>query len=181
MKPSKMRNRQIWQASHSVRSRQLGAALSADLRSRHSRRSVRVVSGDTVRVVRGEYKDVEGKVSRVFALDGRIAIEGVKKEKGKGEKFDVQIHSTNVVVTSLNGDDHVRTARIRGERGARATAPGHGEAGAVAAGAHDAAAPDPHEPPKASAPDADAPKADAPEGGARAGTGAKGSAKEADP
>jgi len=132
MKPSKMRNRQIWRASHSVRSRQLGAALSPDLRSRHSRRSVRVVAGDTVRVVRGEYKDVEGRVSRVFALAGRIAIEGVKKEKGKGEKFDVQIHSTNVVVTSLNGADSRRMARIRGERGAGRPAPPPGGAQAPA-------------------------------------------------
>jgi len=132
MKPSKMRNRQIWRASHSVRSRQLGAALSPDLRSRHSRRSVRVVAGDTVRVVRGEYKDVEGRVSRVFALAGRIAIEGVKKEKGKGEKFDVQIHSTNVVVTSLNGADSRRMARVRGERGAGRPAPPPGGAQAPA-------------------------------------------------
>jgi len=132
MKPSKMRNRQMWRASHSVRSRQLGAALSPDLRSRHSRRSVRVVAGDTVRVVRGEYKDVEGRVSRVFALAGRIAIEGVKKEKGKGEKFDVQIHSTNVVVTSLNGADSRRMARVRGERGAGRPAPPPGGAQAPA-------------------------------------------------
>ena len=115
MKPSKMRNKQIWQATHNVRSRQLGAALSSDLRQKHSRRSVRVVMGDTVKVVRGEYKDVEGKVSSVFAIGGRIAIEGVKKEKGKGEKFDVEIHSSNVVVTTLNSDDSRRMKRIRGE------------------------------------------------------------------
>jgi len=93
---------------------------------------VRVVAGDTVRVVRGEYKDVEGRVSRVFALAGRIAIEGVKKEKGKGEKFDVQIHSTNVVVTSLNGADSRRMARVRGERGAGRPAPPPGGAQAPA-------------------------------------------------
>ncbi len=133
MKPSKMRNKQIWQATHNVRSRQLGAALSSDLRQKHSRRSVRVVMGDTVKVVRGEYKDVEGKVSSVFALGGRIAIEGVKKEKGKGEKFDVEIHSSNVVVTTLNSDDSRRMKRIRGEstRGhsGSSEAAGHGAKG----------------------------------------------------
>ncbi len=147
MKPSKMRNKQIWQATHNVRSRQLGAALSSDLRQKHSRRSVRVVMGDTVKVVRGEYKDVEGKVSSVFAIGGRIAIEGVKKEKGKGEKFDVEIHSSNVVVTTLNSDDSRRMKRIRGEstRGhsGSSEAAGHsakGTADSAAKGTADSAA-----------------------------------------
>ena len=185
MKPSKMRNRQIWQASHSTRSRQLGAALSPDLRSRHSRRSVRVVAGDTVRVVRGEYKDVEGHVSRVFTLGGRIAIEGVKKEKGKGEKFDVQIHSTNVVVTSLNGDDSRRMARIRGERGAGSPAPAAARpAGKAPEPAADAATSTKYWPggsrydPPASTPSAG--KAASPKGPGTVGGGAAGAAGEAE-
>ena len=185
MKPSKMRNRQIWQASHSTRSRQLGAALSPDLRSRHSRRSVRVVAGDTVRVVRGEYKDVEGHVSRVFTLGGRIAIEGVKKEKGKGEKFDVQIHSTNVVVTSLNGDDSRRMARIRGERGAGSPAPAAARpAGKAPEPAADAATSTKYWPggsrydPPASTPSAG--KAASPKGAGTVGGGAAGAAGKAE-
>lgn len=114
MKPTKMRNKQIYQATNTMRSRQLGAALSADLRKKHEKRSIRVVVGDTVKVTRGEYKDVEGKVSTVNLLAGRISVEGVKKEKGKGEKFDVLIHASNVVVTALKTDDPWRTKKLKG-------------------------------------------------------------------
>lgn len=115
MKPTKMRNKQIYRASHVVRSQQLGASLSKDLRKKHERRSVRVVIGDTVRVTRGEYKDVEGKVSKVDPISSRIAVEGVKKEKGQGEKFDVMIHASNVLVTSLKTDDSWRMKKLKGE------------------------------------------------------------------
>ncbi len=115
MKPTKMRNRQIYGASHVVRSLQLGASLSKDLQKKHERRSIRVVVGDTVKIVRGEYKDVEGKVSKVDTISGRIAVEGVKKEKGQGEKFDVMIHASNVLVTTLKTDDSWRMKKLKGE------------------------------------------------------------------
>ena len=37
-----------------------------------------------------------------------VAIEGNKKEKLKGEKIDVYIHSTNMIITSLITDDKWR-------------------------------------------------------------------------
>ena len=63
---------------------------------------------DTVNVIRGEYKGIKGKVSKISTNNSSIAIEGNKKEKLKGDKIDVYIHSSNVVVTSLNTDDKWR-------------------------------------------------------------------------
>ena len=114
MKPTKMRNKQIYRASLTVRSRQLGGCLSKELQKKHERRSIRIVVGDTVKVIRGEYTDVEGKVSKVDIFSGRIAVEGVKKEKGQGEKFDVMIHASNIVLTSLKTDDSWRIKKLKG-------------------------------------------------------------------
>ena len=116
MKPTKMRNNQIYRASLRTRSNQLGSALSKDLQKKYSKRSIRVVEGDTVKVVRGEYKDVDGKVSLVSTQANSIAIEGIKKEKGQGDKFDVLIHTSNVVVTGLNTDDSWRIAKLEGKQ-----------------------------------------------------------------
>ena len=116
MKPTKVRNQQIYRASLRTRSNQLGCHLSKDLRQKYGKRSVRVVKGDTVNVLRGEYKDVEGKVSKVDTLVNSIAIEGIKKEKGKGDKFDVLIHTSNVIVTSLNTDDSWRMSKLEGKK-----------------------------------------------------------------
>jgi len=112
VKPTKMRNRQIYRASQALRSKQVSANLSNGLRSKYSRRSIRVVEGDTVMIKRGEYADVPGKVEKIDVESGRISVAGVKKEKAKGDKFDVMIHASNVLVTGLNLSDQRRRDKI---------------------------------------------------------------------
>ncbi|MDH5463336.1 MAG: 50S ribosomal protein L24 [Nitrosopumilus sp.] len=112
MKPTKMRNSLIYQATFQTRSKQLGSALSKELHKKYGRRSVRVIEGDSVKILRGEFKGVEGKVSKVSTPKNSVAVEGVKKEKTKGDKFDVYIHTSNLVVTSLNTDDKWRISRL---------------------------------------------------------------------
>jgi large subunit ribosomal protein L24 len=108
MKPTKIRNRKIYRAMNQTVSRQICATLSKDLRKKYPRRSARIMIDDTVKVMRGEYKGLTGKVAKISTESNSIAIEGNKKEKLKGEKIDVYIHSTNMVITSLNTDDKWR-------------------------------------------------------------------------
>jgi len=108
MKPTKIRNRKIYRAMNQTVSRQICATLSKDLRKKYPRRSARIMIDDTVKVIRGEYKGLTGKVAKISTESNSIAIEGNKKEKLKGEKVDVYIHSTNMVITSLNTDDKWR-------------------------------------------------------------------------
>ena len=110
-----MRNRMIFQATMQTRSKQLGANLSKDLQKKYGKKSARVVEGDSVTILRGEFKGVDGKVSKISTQKTSVAIEGVKKEKTKGDKFDVYIHTSNLVITSLNGDDKWRMAKLQGK------------------------------------------------------------------
>lgn len=110
-----MRNRQIFQATYQTRSKQLGSALSKDLHKKYGKRSVRVVEGDSVTILRGEFKGVDGKIAKVSAEKSSVAIEGIKKEKTKGDKFDVYIHTSNLVVTSLNTSDKWRISKLEGK------------------------------------------------------------------
>ena len=112
MKPTKMRNNLIYQATFQTKSKQLGSALSKDLHKKYGKRSVRVVEGDSVTILRGEFKGVDGKVAKISTQKSSVAIEGVKKEKTKGDKFDVYIHTSNLVVTSLNSEDKWRIAKL---------------------------------------------------------------------
>ena len=116
MKPTKMRNSMIYRATMQTRSKQLGSALSKDLRKKYGKRSVRVVEGDNVTILRGEFKGVDGKVAKVSTEKSSVAIEGVKKEKTKGEKFDIYIHASNLVVTSLNTEDKRRVSKLEGRQ-----------------------------------------------------------------
>jgi len=115
MKPTKMRNHMIFRATFQTRSKQLGSALSKDLRKKYGKRSVRAIEGDSVTIVRGEFKGVEGKISKISTQKSSAAIEGVKKEKTKGEKFDVYIHTSNLLVTSLSTDDKWRISKLEGK------------------------------------------------------------------
>ena len=108
MKPTKIRNRQTYRAVNQVVSKQICAPISKDLRKKYSRRSARIILDDTVKVIRGEYKGITGKVSKISTDSNSIAIEGNKKEKLKGDKVDVYIHTTNVIITALNTDDKWR-------------------------------------------------------------------------
>jgi len=116
MKPTKIRNRQLYQAPYHVLSKQLGSHLSKDLRQKYGTRSIRVTIGDTVRVLRGEFKGVDGKVKEVNTLKNAVTIEGIKKEKLKGGQFDVYIHSSNLLVTELNTSDNWRTKKLEGTK-----------------------------------------------------------------
>ena len=86
----------------------LGANLSENLREQHSRRSMRVIKGDTVRILRGEYVGIEGKVEKVNTERSTLSIEGVQREKIRGGNVKVQIHASNVQIISLKTDDEYR-------------------------------------------------------------------------
>ncbi len=87
--------------------------LSENLRKEYNKRNARVITGDTVKVLRGEYKNVEGKVERVKTGRSTLFIEGIQREASKGGKVKVQIHSSNVIITSFNLHDKNRSNVIR--------------------------------------------------------------------
>ncbi len=91
------------------------AALSSSLRDRYTRNAVRVRVGDSVKLLRGEYSGIEGKVQKVFSSLGMITVEGISREKIAGGTTPVRIQASNVVVTSLNLDDKWRREKIEGK------------------------------------------------------------------
>ena len=105
----------IFQATLQTRSKQMGANLSKDLQKKYGKKSARVVEGDSVTILRGEFKGVDGKISKISTQKSSVAIDGVKKEKTKGDKFDVYIHTSNLVITSLNSEDKWRIAKLEGK------------------------------------------------------------------
>ncbi|HEY0579896.1 MAG TPA: 50S ribosomal protein L24 [Candidatus Nitrosocosmicus sp.] len=86
--------------------------LSNDLQKQYNKRSTTVIKGDTVKIMRGEYKGVEGKVEKINTGKGKLSIEGVQREKIKGGQVKVQIHASNVILSSLKLDDNYRKNKI---------------------------------------------------------------------
>lgn len=108
-----MTNRMIGIVPKHMTERMLRSPLSRALREKYGRRNVRVIAGDTIKVMRGEYSGIEGKVEKVNMKRGSLAIEGIQREKVRGGNVKVEINSTNVVVTDLDLDDKLRQALIQ--------------------------------------------------------------------
>ena len=114
--PRKTRNQQIYYAAMQTASKQLSCALSKELKKKYGKRSARIIEGDTARIVRGEFAGIDGKVTKISIPDRGVNIEGVKKEKLKGDKFDVYVHTTNIILTGLNSGDKWRINKLEGKK-----------------------------------------------------------------
>ena len=98
-----------------VRDGMIHSTLAENLREEYGRRSIRVIKGDNVRVMRGEYNGIEGKIEKVNTKRGTLAIEGIQREKVRGGNVKVQIHASNVKIIGLNLDDKKRDNRLHGD------------------------------------------------------------------
>jgi large subunit ribosomal protein L24 len=106
-KPAKQR-KMLFQAPDHIRHKHFAAPLSPELRKSYRTRSLPVRSGDTVRIMRGDRKGFEGKVTRVDRKKYRIYVEGLTREKVDGTTIFVPIHPSKVMITKLNLDDKWR-------------------------------------------------------------------------
>ncbi|HZD43811.1 MAG TPA: 50S ribosomal protein L24, partial [Methanomicrobiales archaeon] len=93
--PRKQHKAQYTAPNHR-KSRFLAAPLAADLREKYGKRSIRVVAGDTVRVLRGDFAGEEGVVDAARTKDSTLVIHGVSLVKADGKEVPRPIHASNV-------------------------------------------------------------------------------------
>ena len=106
-KPTKQRKR-LYQAPVTERYRRFSAPLTSKLKESHGTNSVPVRKGDTVMVMRGDRKGLEGKITQINRKSYRIFVEGADREKVDGTKISVPVHPSKVMITRLNLDDKWR-------------------------------------------------------------------------
>ena len=110
--PSKQR-KAIYEAKGQRLRKLLAAPLSDELRKAQGRRSYPVRKGDTVKIVRGDFAGVEGKVTDIDTHGRRLFVEGVTREMTSGTSTKVSVHTSKVMITKLNLDDKWRTDSIK--------------------------------------------------------------------
>ncbi|MDH7517353.1 MAG: 50S ribosomal protein L24, partial [Candidatus Thermoplasmatota archaeon] len=91
-----------WLASH----------LEENLLLKYDRRSVPLIKGDTVRVMRGNYRGHEDKVAKVDVKSGYVEVEGTTITKADGKKIPKLLHASNLLITKLNLADKWRRAKL---------------------------------------------------------------------
>ena len=111
-KPRTQRKK-LFQAPAHVRHKHFSASLSPDLKKKHGANAVPVKTGDTVRIMRGDRKGFEGKITRVDRKKYRIFVEGITREKVDGTTMPIPIHPSKVMIVSLDLDDKWRRETLK--------------------------------------------------------------------
>ena len=86
----------------------LHAKLSKDLREKYSVRSIRVRTGDKVKILRGQFKGVENVVERVDVAREKVFVKEAELAKKDGGKVAYPINPSNVMITTVTTDDKKR-------------------------------------------------------------------------
>ncbi len=97
-----------------ARQKFLHVRLERSLSKKYNRRSAQVRKGDTVKVMRGDFKDHEGKVAGVDLKRESIEVDGVTVHKADGSEVARPIRPSNVMITKLELKDKMRTRKLQG-------------------------------------------------------------------
>ncbi|TFG10041.1 50S ribosomal protein L24 [Candidatus Thorarchaeota archaeon] len=108
--PRKQRKR-IHKGSIHTHKNMLKCRLDEFLREEYGFRSLLVKKGDLVRVMRGQFREIEGKVTRVDYRAVRVYIDAASTTKADGKEASIPIHPSNLMLVKLELDDE-RKKRI---------------------------------------------------------------------
>lgn len=96
-----------------VRRKLMSANLSEELQKDYGRRSFPVRIGDKVKVMRGEFKNIIGKVEGIDAKNMKAFVTGAERSKGEGQPASkYPIDASNLKIITLNLDDKMRKAAL---------------------------------------------------------------------
>merc|ERR1712227_1030198 len=101
-----------------IRRKIMSAPLSTELRAKYNVNSVPIRKDDEVQVVRGTYKQREGKVVQVYRRKWVIHIERITREKVNGATVNVGIDPSKVIITKLKLDKD-RKALLERKKGSK--------------------------------------------------------------
>jgi large subunit ribosomal protein L24 len=75
------------------------------LQEEYGLRSLVVKKGDLVRVMRGQFRDTEGKVVKVDYSAIRVYLESATTTKADGKEAQIPVHPSNLMLVKLELDD----------------------------------------------------------------------------
>lgn len=107
IKPGKNRKRRFNAPPH-INRKFVSAPLSPALRGQYGVRTMPVRRDDTVTVMKGDRKMMEGRVIRVDPARGRLLIEGVTRQRLDGSTVQTPVRAENVMIMRINLDDEWR-------------------------------------------------------------------------
>lgn len=102
---------------------QISAHLDESLLLKYNTRSVVLRKGDTVRIMRGEFKGTSGKILTVNTRTRKVTVDGVTVSKAKSTQVARPLDASNLVITKLDLTDPLRRTALGAEAEAEAAKP----------------------------------------------------------
>jgi large subunit ribosomal protein L24 len=106
--PRKQRRR-IRNASIHERKNLLKCRLDEFLQEEYGLRSLVIKKGDLVRIMRGQFRETEGKVTNVSYKKGVVYLDSTTITKADGKEAHVPIHPSNLMLVKLELDEERKT------------------------------------------------------------------------
>merc|ERR1719486_1701300 len=103
-------------ADSSSRRKIMSTSLSKELQAKYNVRSVPVRKDDEVMVVRGIYKNREGKITACYRRKYVINVERITRDKANGAQVNVGIQPSNCIITKLKLDKDRKSILDRTDR-----------------------------------------------------------------
>ena len=102
--PSKQRKKLYASPIHANKKR-LKCRLDEFLQEEYGLRSLVVKTGDLVKIMRGQFRDTEGKVIRVDYKDVEVFLDNATVTKADGKEVNIPVHPSNLMLVKLEMDD----------------------------------------------------------------------------
>ncbi|MDO8480638.1 MAG: 50S ribosomal protein L24 [Nanoarchaeota archaeon] len=99
-----------FQAPLNIKRKFVSSHLSKELRVKHSTRSLGLRTGDTVKIMRGQFKGKTGKIEEVDLSKCKARIAGITLQRKDGNRAMVWFQPSNLLIIELKMDDKKRQA-----------------------------------------------------------------------
>lgn len=93
-----------------VKQNLMHSPLSTTLRKKYGTRAIQIRKGDTVRVMRGQFRKHEGKVERVDLKQGKVYVAGVEIKKQDASMTPYPVNPSNLRIELIDSSDVKRKA-----------------------------------------------------------------------
>lgn len=107
IQPRKQR-KYMYNAPIHIRKKIMKCNLTEDLRKKYGVRNIAVRKGDTVKILRGDFKGKTEKVEKVDRKNYKLYLSNVYNDKKDGTKIKYPIYYSNVRITELELSDKKR-------------------------------------------------------------------------
>lgn len=98
----------------------LHAHLSRELRASMGRRSVLAAKGDAVKVLKGRFKGVSGKITGVSVKGGLVSVENLVAKKQSGKQVPARLRPNQFVITEIASQRKIKAGGKKGKQGVEA-------------------------------------------------------------